>query len=150
MRVLSAAVWGLGASTLFADTGKLDEASLEGIAHRSPFGSAAAIIGVFSLAGVPLTAGFPARWALLSALGPLSIHSGIALLLSIAAVGAAGARWLRIFQAGDAGQAISPTTLVERVYLLGGVAICVGLGIFPQTLFPWVIQAAEGLSNLVP
>jgi hypothetical protein len=44
----------------------------------------------------------------------------------------------------------APVATVRRSLLIGGVLMVVGLGVFPQLLFPWVIRAAQGLHNLIP
>jgi formate hydrogenlyase subunit 3/multisubunit Na+/H+ antiporter MnhD subunit len=46
-----------------------DFASIEGLGTRLPWTSAAFLLGVLSLAGMPLTAGFAGQWALMQALG---------------------------------------------------------------------------------
>jgi multicomponent Na+:H+ antiporter subunit D len=46
-----------------------DFASIQGLGTRLPWTSAAFLLGVLSLAGMPLTAGFAGQWALMQALG---------------------------------------------------------------------------------
>ena len=48
---------------------RTDFASIEGLGTRLPWTSAAFLLGVLSLAGMPLTAGFAGQWALMQALG---------------------------------------------------------------------------------
>lgn len=48
---------------------KTDFASIQGLGTRLPWTSAAFLLGVLSLAGMPLTAGFAGQWALMQALG---------------------------------------------------------------------------------
>lgn len=49
--------------------GRCDHMSIQGLATRLPWTSAAYLLGGLSLAGLPLTAGFAGQWALLQALG---------------------------------------------------------------------------------
>lgn len=48
---------------------RTDFASIQGLGTRLPWTTAAFLLGVLSLAGLPLTAGFAGQWALLQALG---------------------------------------------------------------------------------
>lgn len=48
---------------------RTDFDSIQGLATRLPWTSAAFLLGVLSLAGLPLTAGFAGQWALMQALG---------------------------------------------------------------------------------
>jgi formate hydrogenlyase subunit 3/multisubunit Na+/H+ antiporter MnhD subunit len=49
--------------------GRTDFDSVEGVGTRLPWASAAFLLGVLSLAGLPLTAGFAGQWALTQVLG---------------------------------------------------------------------------------
>jgi formate hydrogenlyase subunit 3/multisubunit Na+/H+ antiporter MnhD subunit len=48
---------------------RTDFASIQGLGTRLPWTSAVFLLGVLSLAGMPLTAGFAGQWALMQALG---------------------------------------------------------------------------------
>jgi hypothetical protein len=42
------------------------------------------------------------------------------------------------------------TPLTISLFLYGGIAITVMLGVFPQVIFPWVVETAAGLTRLFP
>lgn len=80
-RVFSMMPWAASISYLReANNGNLDLGVLPGVGHRYPFASGILIIGGLSLAGIPLLAGFSARFAFWRAI------SGSAPLLSLLAL----------------------------------------------------------------
>jgi formate hydrogenlyase subunit 3/multisubunit Na+/H+ antiporter MnhD subunit len=149
-RVVSLSVWALGAQILDSSYGGATAEHLAGAAYRSPLPAAAAVVGALSVAGVPLTAGFPGRWGLLSALATTRPLAGLALLAGMLAVTLAILRWIGIFLRAPEDRPVPISLRSERVLLGVGIGLCVVLGVFPQLLYPWVIQAASSLTNLVP
>jgi formate hydrogenlyase subunit 3/multisubunit Na+/H+ antiporter MnhD subunit len=140
-RAVGLAVWALGAANL----------AVEG--EREPrnvgLAAAASLAGALSVAGAPLTAGFPGRWAALELVARTDVWAGglvvaSILVLTVSLVRRATAWGPRMGEPGDGGP------WGRRVFLGGGVALVVALGLFPQLLYPWVIQAAQGLQNLMP
>ncbi len=59
-------------------------------------------------------------------------------------------RWIGILLRAPEDRSVPISLRSERVLLGVGMGLCVVLGVFPQLLYPWVIQAASSLSNLVP
>lgn len=146
-RVVGVAAWALGAGVLEQQAGANGPQAYEGIGFRAPWAAAATIAGMLTLAGFPLTAGFPARWSVLNA------SAGIPSLLLLAgmALTTGGAlRWLEVFFRRSGVEGSSDLPLPARVLLGGGVVLTVVIGVFPQVLFPWVVQVVSGLSNLAP
>ena len=143
-RVIGLGVWAMGASTL-QNAGAGDTAdALAGIAYRAPLPTAAIIVGMLSIAGFPLTAGFPGRWAVMAGGGP----AAYAVVGAIAAVSLAAVRWTSTaLRTPLEGNVPSPGVL-ERFFLVAGILLCLLLGLFPQLLYPWVIGALSGLSGL--
>lgn len=141
-------VCALGASAL--STGRMGDqaASLRGAARRSPLAAAAALAGLLSLGGFPLSAGFPVRWALMQSLAPTDVAPGLAILVGVGVIGATAWRWLGVvLREGGAGPAHHRTG--ERLFLAGGVFFCILFGTFPQ-LFAGIFEAARGFTNLIP
>lgn len=150
-RVVSLGVWGLGMSVLERDRLETPgRRAWPGAAFVSPLATAAAMVGFVSLGGLPLTAGFPGRWGIIRALLPVSPGQALLVVVAVLACGGVAMRWLRPGIRGAGRRKRLRLTTLERLYLLVGLAMCILLGVFPQLLYPWVVQAASGLSNLVP
>jgi formate hydrogenlyase subunit 3/multisubunit Na+/H+ antiporter MnhD subunit len=122
---------------------------LRGIAYRSPIAAAAALVGMLTLVGFPITAGFPGRWALLSLVGEGHLLDGLVLVLASFVLILSTLQWayrfLRTDKEGDA----SEMPIGPRLLAIGGIVICVVLGVFPQIVYPWVVEAASGLLQLM-
>lgn len=123
-------------------------ADLRGVGRRAPLAAAATVAGLLSLAGFPLTAGFPARWALLQGLAATHLAPALGIVAGMAIGAAVGLRWLRVLlQEGEAPP--MPLPIAERAFLAGGVFFCVLFGTFPQ-LFAGIFGIAQGFPNLIP
>ncbi len=149
VRVFSLAVWALGTSVLATER---REFAVEDDARGSagPLASAAMIVGVLSLGGFPLTAGFPARWALLElfAESGTGAISGLALIMPTAVATAIALRLAeRAIGGWEAGRHES---IGVRIFLSVGILTCILQGVFPQMIFPWITDVVRGLSNLFP
>ncbi len=151
VRVISLTVLGIGLATLEKYTLEIKEqASYKGAAYYSPISVVAILTGLLSLAGFPLSAGFPGRWALIETLFATDRLAGFSVLLSLACIGLIVLRWLRIFLSPEyEGKAVL-VPLVERGFMISGVAFCLLLGIFPQLSYPWVVEAVAGMTQLFP
>ena len=127
---------------LFAILVKMKDYTFEGfngLAKHQPFLAAAAVIFLLSLAGIPLTAGFLAKYYMLNAV----ISNGGFFWLVIFAVLMAAVSvyyYFRVIQAmyfkeGEA-QAMEVSTSFK--WVLGVVAaLVIILGVYPQLLFSW-------------
>jgi formate hydrogenlyase subunit 3/multisubunit Na+/H+ antiporter MnhD subunit len=139
-RAVGLAVWALGESNLRRSGGQAGERR---------WASFASLAGASSVAGAPLTAGFPGRWAALGLLASRDVWASACVVASILVLIASMGRRLTP-EAKAAEVEAAPVATVRRSLLIGGVLMVVGLGVFPQLLFPWVIRAAQGLHNLIP
>ena len=140
-RAVGLAVWALGAANLPGEGGRAP--------RNFGLASAASLAGALSVAGAPLTAGFPGRWAALELVGRTDVWAGGLVVASILILTVSLARRATLLvptmgEPGDHGP------WGQRLFLGGGVAMVVALGLFPQLLYPWVIRAAQGLHNLMP
>ncbi len=158
LRGAGLAVWGLGLNWLSAHTGATDLDDLAGKAWQMPFATAAVSVGVLSLAGFPLTAGFAGRWALYRLLAPGNIGLALALLLASASVGLASARTMVALFRGGGQRAEGAEGLLANFSIQEGqvavVMLAIGVlglllvGLFPQWILPAVSKAAEAFKVL--
>ncbi len=159
MRGLALPLWAAGVDRLRRAAGSDHFDALRGLGRRYPVATVAVMLGMLSIAGFPLTAGFAARWALLFLLAQIHPTAAIFLLfgtVSIALVCARGlAALLAPTVAADAAPAagLSPpeplSPLGIAVYGLG-FAVVVVLGLFPQWILPAVAGTADALSHITP
>ncbi|HET7010278.1 MAG TPA: proton-conducting transporter membrane subunit [Anaerolineales bacterium] len=143
-RAVGMAVWALGS----ANEGVATEESRAHAGSRA-IPALAASLGALSVVGAPLTAGFPGRWAALVRLGRSDAWAGALIVSSLVVLSVSVLRW----NLGSDAQAVADSALTaraRRTFLLGGVLLVVALGLFPQLTYPWLVQAARGLENLIP
>ena len=124
--------------------------SLHGAASRLPWAVVALVMGGFGLAGMPLTAQFAARWALLERVAQSDIRWVLLLL-----VGALGVM-LGALRAGQACFGTLHNSPVQREPRLSAllamllVATGVLLAVFPQLLNGTIAAALAPLATLAP
>ena len=145
-----------------------DIASIRGLGARSPLYAGAMTVGVLGLAGIPATAGFIGKFALINA----AVEDGWAWLGVMIVIGSmiSLAYYLRIVAAmwmpAEAGTALSTTTgrpalaggdaaevrkpgwEVALVALVFGLAT-VALGVVPEPLFDLASHAGNALQGLL-
>jgi formate hydrogenlyase subunit 3/multisubunit Na+/H+ antiporter MnhD subunit len=107
----------------------------------------AALLGLLSFAGFPLTAGFPGRWGILNLLAPMDTFSWLAILVSSIFVTSAAFRSSRGFLY-TSGAPLEDMEVGRRegLFLRAGIAFIIIIGLFPQLLFPWIARALVVLS----
>jgi NADH:ubiquinone oxidoreductase subunit 2 (subunit N) len=143
-RVVSLAVWALGASVL-QNGGAGDTADeLSGVGYHAPLATATVLVGLFSLAGFPLTAGFPGRWAVMAGGGT----AALAVVGTLGAVSLAAVRWTSTVLRSPRDVELPRGSVLERLMMGAGILLCLLLGLFPQLLYPWVVGALSGLAGL--
>jgi formate hydrogenlyase subunit 3/multisubunit Na+/H+ antiporter MnhD subunit len=146
VRVVALGVLALGLSYL-CNVKRLGS-QMRGVGLRMPFAAAAFLMGLLSAAGTPLTAGFPGRWSLLTAVLQEDKLAAGAVIFSMIGLGVLVIRWAAIlFGRGD-GEELFTVSKEPRIFLLGGIILLLLLGLFPQLVFPWVEDVASGLANL--
>lgn len=124
-------------------------AQLGGVARRLPISAAGLVLGGLSLAGLPLTIGFPSRWA---ALCLVAGHRPAGWLLILANCGVAMGylRGLNALLGLPPDADVEPEPISTSVMILGTVALCLGLGLHPQPLLTSIQSAAESFAFLSP
>lgn len=121
---------------------------VRGLGWRYPFAVTAVAIGVFSLVGLPLMAGFPPRWALLQLLAERNLALALGLLLAMTSVGVVVMRGLAALTTPrSADEVIVPNeTLWQRAAYGVGVLLVLALGAFPQWVLPAVTATAAAFN----
>ncbi|MCC7117812.1 MAG: hypothetical protein IT310_04745 [Anaerolineales bacterium] len=140
-RGLELAVWALGLSILKRESYALKFEELRGVARKYPIAVGAIVIAHLSMLGFPLLAGFPARLALAQELAPHALPILFWVYLSMAGLLIGLARSLTVFVLAPEGAAWKLAEDWVQVVMLGVGAIGLFiLGIFPQTLQPFIAQ----------
>jgi len=146
VRVIALGVLALGLSYLCNSERLASE--LRGVGFKMPFAAAAFLVGLLSVAGTPLTAGFPVRWSLLTVVLQADKLAAGTVLFSMIGLGMLVIRWAAILFSRREGDGIIEVSKEPRIFLLGGILLLLFLGLFPQLIFPWVEDVASGLTNL--
>ena len=138
MWVLGLALVGIATAIIRHRVGDDAFAGLQGAAGRLPLAVTGLMLGGFTLAGLPLTAGFPARWVLLRDLA--QVHPGWVWWVVASGVGVAIGylRALKILLTTPAETTRlwrpNAAWLATALLVLLGL-LTVGLGLFPDPLF---------------
>jgi NADH-quinone oxidoreductase subunit N len=137
--LLYAAAYSLATIGIFAVLAKMDDMTFEGfngMAKSQPLIAALLVIFLLSLAGIPLTAGFFAKYYMLSAIVKTNRYIGLAIIgVLFAAVSVY--YYFKVIQAmyfKDGNFALLPVTNSFKFLLLGVAVIIVILGIYPNAL----------------
>jgi len=146
VRVIALGVLALGLSYLCNAERLVSQ--MRGVGYKMPFAAAAFLFGLLSVAGIPLTAGFPGRWSLLTGVLHADKFAAGTVIFSMIGLGVLVIRLAAIlFGRGD-GEDFIAMPKEPRAFLLGGIVLLLLLGLFPQLIFPWVEDVASGLANL--
>jgi formate hydrogenlyase subunit 3/multisubunit Na+/H+ antiporter MnhD subunit len=138
-RALSLTTWALSLSILGTQGAPLTFKSMQGLARRYPLASAGLILATLSTAGFPLLAGFPPRIALWELLSRESIGAAIWFLVGLLGLLTGAIRMLAVLVMGEEDSAWGVNeTQIQRVMLAAGIVGLFVLGIFPQTLHPFL------------
>ncbi len=155
MRGLALLLWGMGLSQLRRAAGGDDFGALRGLARRYPLAAASVVLGMLSLVGFPVTAGFPGRWALLNLLAHQHPRAAILLVAGMVSVALVCARGLAALLTPGVGQPSSWTEAFAEgrasIVAYGlGLAALLALGAFPQWVLPAVARAASVFTRFGP
>jgi formate hydrogenlyase subunit 3/multisubunit Na+/H+ antiporter MnhD subunit len=150
-KALALGVWSLALSFLWRQGISLDFASLRGLGRRLPILTASIVTAQLSVAGFPLLAGFPVRFALWDQLAGQAGWQATFTLLGSIGLAASAMRTLTVLVTGEDDH---PWKIMEDwqfLVLLGiGVTAIILVGLFPQWFLPPFISGLNAFSHLIP
>lgn len=119
---------------------------LGGVARSLPFSTAGLLLGGLSLAGLPLTSGFPSRWAALCLVA--SRNSPWPLILANCGVAVGYLRGLSALFGPPTDAHLEPAPIATKVMILGTIAFCLTFGLHPQPLLDCIESVVESFAFL--
>ena len=135
-RLLGVALISFALAVILKNIDNLGIQELNGVLWKAPVASLAFVIGIFTVSGIPLFAGFPFIEGLAS---EISIHSSIVLLIGLfAGIFLLFFTGLRIFALFAQKKELNLTVLetrLERVILSLLIALNLLIGLFPAPIF---------------
>jgi NADH-quinone oxidoreductase subunit N len=143
--LLYAAAYSLATIGIFAVLAKMDDMSYEGfngLSKSEPLIAALLAIFLLSLAGIPLTAGFFAKYYMLASVIKNGGSYLALVIIGVLFAAISAYYYFRVIQAmyfkdGDV-VAFAPVTSTFKYLLLGVAVIIVILGVFPNVLFSFL------------
>jgi len=150
-RGLGLGVWALALTIIRNQTKGLLFRDVQGVARHAPVAATALILAHFSIAGLPLLAGFPVRLALWEGLAQISLTAVFWALLGNIGLLIGGLRTLAVLVMGPSDEKWQLTeSWKEQAYLLVGIGALLVVGLFPQWFLPLFANMPQAFDQLIP
>jgi len=150
-RGLALGVWALSLSLLRNLTQSMHFKDVEGVGRIHPIITAGIILSHFSIAGLPLLAGFPVRFSLLSSLAEHSLWMALLALLGSLGGLVSGLRSAAVLIMGSQEQVWKISEKwSEIMFIILGLAGLFTIGIFPQWFMPFLSNGLLAFDHLLP
>jgi NADH-quinone oxidoreductase subunit N len=150
-RLIAMGTWAVALETLRKSAPGMEMINMRGLGWRLPVASGSLILAQFSMAGMPLLAGFPTRWLLFDQLTGWSIWATWLCVLGSSGIFVAAVRTMITLVSDE-----SPERQINReswqVLLLLGLALLAlfVVGVFPNLFLPGLAQGLVAFENLWP
>jgi NADH-quinone oxidoreductase subunit N len=143
-RGLALGVWSLALSVVKSFAGGLNYSEIQGMGRRLPLTTSGIILAHFSLVGLPLLAGSPARLAMLDGLAQVSPAVVVWLLIGMVGLLLSGLRSLAVLVMGPDENWRSLESVGQDFFLVLGI-----MGLFIVGLFPhWFLTLFSNLPKV--
>lgn len=150
-RILALSVWGLGLSMLQPHAENFQFRSVQGIARQFPVASSAVLLAHFSLAGLPLLAGFPVLSSLWVQLAAISVPNVVWCFLGSVGLMVGGFRSLSVMVMGPEVLPVGEREgLIQWIFLMIGIFGLFLFGFFPQWIYPLFSDLVGSLGFFSP
>lgn len=152
-RILSLGIWALALSILSSHSVGLRFVELQGLGRQFPVTGAGIVLAIFSLAGLPLLAGFPVYNILWGQLANVGVWMSIGTLLASVGLLIGGLRTFAVLVMGPEEMPEVDTGWQElgaRILLMLGMAMLFVMGIFPQWFLPALLSLSASLQPQIP
>jgi formate hydrogenlyase subunit 3/multisubunit Na+/H+ antiporter MnhD subunit len=152
---LAIGLWALGLSSIYnnqsqAGSKALRFHSVKGIARRMPIASLGVILGSFSIAGMPLLAGFPVNLSLWKGLAINSPIVTVFTMFGCFGLFISGLRSMAVMTMGDTDEKWGlHETRGSLIFLTIGLILLLLIGVLPQWFLPHMTNAAQVFSHLI-
>jgi NADH-quinone oxidoreductase subunit N len=150
-RGLALGIWALSLTLFRRQRQGMNFSDVEGAGRNKPILTAGILFSHFSIAGLPLLAGFPVRFSILEKLAEQSIWVATLALLGSLGVMVSALRSMAALIMGPKEQSWQITEQWQEIILIGiGIVGLLAIGIFPHLVLPFLSNGVLAFEHLAP